>query len=194
MSLLRAFLASEIPLSLQDAVESATAGLCTKLGSDLIRWVPVHNMHLTLKFLGDISPANLDLIKQMLTTEAPQHRAFDVEVEGLGAYPSSRRPRVLWVGLNAPAALISLQHSIETATARLGYASEERGFSPHLTIGRVRQNASAADLQKIRAALGETKVGSLGTVHVAAVHLFKSELHPSGSIYTKLFSAPLGKT
>jgi 2'-5' RNA ligase len=90
--------------------------------------------------------------------------------------------------------LLSLQHAIETATARLGYASEERGFSPHLTIGRVRQNVSTMDLQKIRAALEEAKVGRLGTAHVDAVHLFKSELHPNGSVYTKLFSAPLGKT
>lgn len=193
MSLLRAFLASEIPLSLQDAIESATSGLCKKLGPDLIRWVPVHNIHLTLKFLGDVSPSNLDLIKQMLMTEAAQHQAFDVEIAGLGSYPTPRRPRVLWVGLNAPAALISLQRAIETSTARLGYASEERGFSPHLTIGRVRQNASAADLQKIRAALEETKIGSLGTAHVDAVHLLKSELRPNGSVYTKLFSAPLGK-
>jgi 2'-5' RNA ligase len=194
MSLLRAFLASEIPPSLQDAVESATSGLCKKLGPDLIRWVPARNIHLTLKFLGDVSPSNLDLIKQMLMTEAAQHPAFDVEVEGFGSYPTSRRPRVLWVGLNAPAALISLQHAIEAATARLGYASEERGFSPHLTIGRVRQNVSPPDLQKIRAALEETKVGRLGTARVDAVHLFKSELLPNGSVYTKLFSASLGKT
>jgi 2'-5' RNA ligase len=136
----------------------------------------------------------LDLIKQMLMTEAAQHPAFDVEVEGFGSYPTSRRPRVLWVGLNAPAALISLQHAIEAATARLGYASEERGFSPHLTIGRVRQNVSPPDLQKIRAALEDTKVGRLGTARVDAVHLFKSELLPNGSVYTKLFSASLGKT
>ena len=91
----------------------------------------------------------------MLTTEAAQLRPFEMRVEGFGSYPTSRRPRVLWVGLNAPAALASLQHAIEAATSRLGYPSEEREFSPHLTIGRVRQNVSAADLQKIRTALEE---------------------------------------
>ncbi len=191
MTLLRAFLASEFPGSLQDAIQKATSDLRKTLGDDLVRWVPTHNIHLTLKFLGDVSPANLDLIKQMLATEAAQYSAFDVDVEGIGSFPNSRRPRVIWVGLNAPAALASLQHSIETGAARLGYESEERGFSPHLTIGRVRQNASSSDVQKIRAALEATKVGKLGTAHINAVHLFKSDLQPTGSVYTKLFSAPL---
>ncbi|SRR5581483_1624357 len=192
MGPLRAFLASELPASLQDAIQSATSGLRKTLGDDLIRWVPAHNVHLTLKFLGDVSASNLDLIKQMLTREAAQFPAFDLDVEGIGSYPTSRRPRVLWVGLSAPASLISLQRAIETAASRLGYETEERGFSPHLTIGRVRQTASAAELQKIRSALEETKVGKIGSVRVEAVHLFKSDLLPTGSIYTKLFSAPLG--
>lgn len=192
MGLLRAFLASELSPSLQDAIQSTTSGLRQALGSDLIRWVPARNIHLTLKFLGDVSPANLDLIKQMLAREAAQYPAFDLQVEGIGSYPTSRRPRILWVGLNAPASLASLQRAIETAAARLGYESEDRGFSPHLTIGRVRQNASAAELQKIRAALEGTTIGRIGSVRVDALHLFKSDLQPTGSVYTKLFSAPLG--
>ena len=191
MSLLRAFLASELPSALQDAIQKTTANLHKTLGDDLVRWVPAHNIHLTLKFLGDVSQTNLDLIKQMLATEAAQYQSFDVQVEGIGSFPNARRPRVIWVGLNAPAALASLQHSIETAAARLGYESEERGFSPHLTIGRVRQNVSSSDVQKIRVALEAAKVGNLGTAHINAVHLFKSDLQPTGSVYTKLFSAPL---
>jgi len=194
MTLLRAFLASEIPPPLQDEIQAATVDLRQRLGDELIRWVPPRNIHLTLKFLGDISPLNLDLLKQMLIAEAAQHAAFEIEIAGLGSYPTPRRPRVLWVGVHAPPALLSLQRAVETAAARLGYGSpEERAFSPHLTIGRVRQNISAADLQKVRLALGETKVGILGRARVEAIHLFKSELNPSGSVYTRLFSAPLGK-
>jgi RNA 2',3'-cyclic 3'-phosphodiesterase len=191
MGLLRAFLAAELPLPLQDLIYVATAGLHQELGNGLIRWVPPHNVHLTLKFLGDVSPSSLDLIKQMLLTEASQFTAFEVQVDGLGSYPNLRRPRVLWVGLKAPAALASLQRSIEAAASRLGYEPEERGFSPHLTIGRVRQTASAAELQKIRTALEETRLGLLGSARVDAIHLFKSELRPEGSVYTRLFSAPL---
>lgn len=191
MGLLRAFLASELPDTLQNAIDTATANLRRSLRVDLVRWVPPRNIHLTLKFLGDVSPSSLDLIKQMLLTEASLFPAFDVQVEGLGCYPNARRPRVLWVGLNAPPELASLQRSIEAAAARLGYESEERSFSPHLTIGRVRQNASAADLHDIRSALEATPVGLLGKARVEAIHLFRSELRPEGSSYTRLFSAPL---
>lgn len=193
MSLLRAFIAAELPPTLQDSIHNATADLRETLDNGLIRWVPAHNVHLTLKFLGDVSASSLDLIKQMMVTEASQFPAFDMQVEGLGCYPNIRRPRVLWVGLKAPAELASLQRGIETAAARLGYESEEREFSPHLTIGRVRQNASSGDVHKIRTGMESCRVGSLGTAHVDAVHLFKSELRPEGSIYSKLFSAPLQK-
>lgn len=193
MSLLRAFVAIEIPPQLQDDIQNATADLQKKLGADLIRWVALRNVHLTLKFLGDVSPVNIDLIKQMLTREASQYQPFDMQVEGLGTFPNLRRARVLWVGLLAPPALASLQRGIETAAARLGYTAEERDFSAHLTIGRVRQNTSAADLLKIRTALEETKIGHLGHVLVDAIHLFKSDLQPTGSVYTKLFSASLRK-
>ncbi len=194
MGLLRAFIASELPPALQESIYTATAGLRHALRDGLIRWVPAHNVHLTLKFLGDVSPSSLDLITQMLVTEASEFPAFDVSVEGLGCYPNARRPRVLWVGLKAPAELASLQRAIEAAAARLGYESEDRDFSPHLTIGRVRQNTSSGDLLKIRAAVEECHVGLLGSARVEAVHLFKSELRPEGSIYTRLFSAPLQKS
>jgi RNA 2',3'-cyclic 3'-phosphodiesterase len=191
MGLLRAFLASELPAALQNAIYNATASLRNVLLGDLIRWVPPQNVHLTLKFLGDVSPSSLELIMQMMVAEASQFSAFNVEVEGLGCYPSPKRPRVLWVGLKAPAELGSLQRAVETAAARLGYEPEERGFSPHLTIGRVRQNASSAALHNIRTAVENTQVGMLGRARVDAVHLYRSELRSDGSIYTRLFSAPL---
>jgi 2'-5' RNA ligase len=123
----------------------------------------------------------------------PQFKRFDVLVEGFGAFPSNRKPRVLWLGLVAPPALASLHHELDVATSRLGYASEERGFSPHLTIGRVRQGAASAGLQRVRDQLEKTAVGALGSLHVGAVHLFKSELQPSGSVYTKLHTAELAQ-
>jgi RNA 2',3'-cyclic 3'-phosphodiesterase len=191
MGLLRAFLASEVPAPLQDAIEASTRLLRRSLGSNAVRWVPAHNIHLTLKFLGDISESNLALVKQLLITEVAQFPAFDVQIEGIGSFPNSRRPRVIWVGLTAPSTLAALQHSIDAFATRLGYGSEEHGFSPHLTIGRIRQNVSPPDLQRIRSVLEETKIGHLGTCRVKAVYLFKSELQAEGSIYTKLFSAPL---
>lgn len=194
MGLLRAFIAIELPQHLQEAIEKQTTRLRQVLGTDLIRWVPAQNMHLTLKFLGDIASTHVDFLKQLLTREATQHSQFDLQIGGLGSYPNSRRPRVLWVGLHAPANLTSLQKSIEAGTTRLGYEQEERAFSPHLTIGRVRQNISPSELPKIRAAMDNIQLGNIGTARVDSVHLIKSELQPNQSIYTKLFSAPLSKT
>ncbi|MEW6029289.1 MAG: RNA 2',3'-cyclic phosphodiesterase [Chloroflexota bacterium] len=193
MSLLRAFIAIEIPHSILDAIQKETAALQRAVGA-AVRWVPCPNLHLTLKFLGDVSPANLDLLTQMLAAEAAAHRPFDLQVGGLGSFPTPRRPRVIWIGLSAPAALESLQRGIEAASARLGYAAEDKPFSPHLTIGRVKQQAASAELQAIRAALEKTKIGDLGAARVETVHLFKSDLRPTGAEYTRLFSAPLGAT
>ncbi len=191
MELLRAFLAAELPSTIQDRIEAATADLHERLGSELIRWVPSRNIHLTLKFLGEVSATNMRLIMDLLTARAAQYDPFEVVVGGFGAYPSARRPRVLWIGLRAPAELAELQRDIEAATARLGYSGEARGFSPHLTIGRVRQNASSVDLQTIRAEIEGIDVANMGTFRVEAIHLFKSDLNPRGSVYTRLHSAPL---
>ena len=191
MSLLRAFIALEIPPEIHQAIEQETAPIRAALNASLVRWVPVDNIHLTLKFLGDVSPANIELLSQMLSVEVGQHQSFEMGFAELGAFPNPRRPRVIWIGIQAPAALEALQHGIEAAAATLGYPAEKRPFSPHLTIGRVKQNVNSAGMQKIRTALEETEVGSLGTIRVTAIHLFKSDLKPTGAVYTRLFSAPL---
>lgn len=193
MSLLRAFIAIEIPQGIHQAIEKQAAPVRAAINPSLVRWVPVENIHLTLKFLGDVSPANLEMLEQMLCAEVGHHSSFELEFGGLGAFPTPKRPRVIWIGVQAPAGLEALQHGIEAATATLGYPDEQRPFSPHLTIGRVKQNVGSAGMQQIRNALEGTKVGSLGTARVTGVYLFKSDLKPSGAVYTKLFSAPLGK-
>ena len=101
---------------------------------------------------------------------------------------------MIWIGLDAPPALAALQRGVDAAAAQLGYPREERPFSPHLTIGRVAQTASASDLQHIRSALEATKVGILGTVRVQAIHIFKSDLQPGGSVYTLLYTLPMKST
>jgi 2'-5' RNA ligase len=191
MGLLRAFIAVEIPPEIYKAIENETAPLRAVLDASIVRWVPTGNIHLTLRFLGDVSPANVEMLSQLLAVEVSLHERFTIKFGGLGAFPNPRRPRVLWIGIQAPAALEALRHGIEAAAATLGYPGEKRPFSPHLTIGRLKQNAGPAGTQKIRNALEETKVGPLGKAQVNAVHLFKSDLKPTGAVYTRLFSAPL---
>src|SRR5574341_1270756 len=178
MSLLRAFIAVEIPSELQRMVYKETASLRNAIGG-LVRWVLPGNMHLTLKFLGNISSTNIDILTQMMCAEADSCQPFVMQVGGLASFPSLKRPRVIYIGLQAPAELETLQHGIESATTRLGYEPEERSFSPHLTIGRVRQNVSTSDQQKIRRALEETQIDSLGTAGVDSVHLYNSDLKPT---------------
>lgn len=190
MTLLRAFIAVEIPLSIRQAILDQTEFLRAALGS-IVRWVPLDNMHLTLKFIGDVSPANVDMLSQMLINETTGCEPFSMDIGGLGSFPTPRRARVIWVGIRAPTALASLQRGLESAAARLGYEEEARPFSPHLTIGRVRQQVSASEQQQVRAALEKAQVSALGVAEVTAVHLFKSDLKSSGAEYTRLFSAPL---
>ncbi len=193
MSLLRAFIAVEIPLEIRQAIQSATSALRKGTGA-LVRWVPVENMHLTLIFLGDISQANVDMLTQMMRAEADSCPSFDIHLMGVGSFPSPKRPRVIYIGIQAPAGLEALQRGLESASRRLGYESDAkggRGFSPHLTIGRVKQHVMGSDQQTIRRALEEMRIDSLGTARVDSVHLYKSDLKPAGSVYTRLFSAVL---
>jgi len=193
MSRLRAFIAVEIPLDIRVDIEHATSNLRRDTGS-LIRWVAVENMHLTLKFLGDIPTANMEVLTQMIRAEADSFNCFDIHLTGIGSFPNPKRPRVIYIGIQAPAELEAFQRQLESATRRLGYNSEERAFAPHLTIGRVRQNIPQDDQQKIRRALEASKIDSPGTAKVNSVHLYKSDLKPTGPVYTKLFSAHLRKT
>jgi len=192
--MLRSFTAIRLPAEIQQAIAQSTSGLQRALPKPLVRWVPVQNIHLTLKFFGDVSPANLEQLAEALQAEAAGHAAFPVSVGGLGAFPNPRRARILWIGLEAPAGLAALQRGLESAAARMGYEAENRPFSPHLTIGRVGQSVTAADLQKIRSALEGTAVGQLGTFQVEAVSIFKSDLQPGGSVYTQLHSLAMKKS
>jgi 2'-5' RNA ligase len=191
MNHIRAFIAIDLPPAIQETLDKQTTRLRQILGDDLVRWVPTHNMHLTLKFLGSLPLLHLDFIKQMLAQAAESNPQFDLQISGLGSFPNSKRPRVLWAGIHAPTGLTSLQKMIEDGATRLGYNKEERPFSLHLTLARVRQGISAQGLHKISTALSTFQLGKIGIARVDSVHLYQSDLHSEGSVYTKLFSATL---
>ncbi|MBN8581780.1 MAG: RNA 2',3'-cyclic phosphodiesterase [Anaerolineae bacterium] len=191
MNPVRAFIALEIPQLIQESIEKQTTRLRLELGNDLVRWVPTHNMHLTLKFLGDVASPHMEFIKSMLNQIAETHTGFDLQIGSIGSFPNLKRPRVIWVGIYAPAGLAPLQKSIEERTVRLGYEKEERPFSPHLTLGRVRQRLTAQETQKISNTLSTIQLGKIGTARVNSLHLYQSDLNSEGSIYTKLFSTSL---
>ena len=191
MSVIRAFIAIDLTPEIVQHLEQVSTQLKKRLEGVPVRWVPVDNIHLTLKFLGDVSLANVEMLKKILQTEVDGHHAFEISVGGLGAYPSPRRPRVVWVGVEAPTELAAVQSGVENAMARLGYAREERPFSPHLTLGRVSRNAVGRDERLIGESIEAIKLGFLGVARVNEVHLYKSDLHPNGAVYTRLFTAAL---
>lgn len=191
MSVIRAFIAIDLTPDVRRQLDQVSAQLRQALPGTPVRWVPAANIHLTLKFLGDVSLSSLDMLKNMVQTEVAAHRPFDVSVGGLGAFPNPKHCRVVWIGIEAPAELNSLQHGIDASMATLGYSREERPFSAHLTLGRVSRNATSKDAHALAGVLESTRIGFLGMVTVESIHLFKSDLHPTGSVYTRLFSANL---
>jgi 2'-5' RNA ligase len=137
MSVIRAFIAVDLPSDVQDCLEQISAKLKDQIGEKSVRWVSVPNIHLTLKFLGDVSENNLDVLKEIISAEAALQKPMEFSVGRLGAFPKMVRPRVVWVGVEAPSDLLMLQRGIETRTAKVGYPKDRRKFSPHLTLGRV---------------------------------------------------------
>jgi 2'-5' RNA ligase len=191
MSVIRAFIAIELSPEIIRRLDQISQELKGRLINVPIRWVPAENIHLTLKFLGDVSISNLEMLTKILCDVVSTHHSFEISAGGMGAFPKIHQPRVIWIGLEVPPELLAIQHNLELETARLGYAREERPFSPHLTLGRVSRNATPAEIQKIAKVLETTKVGFLGATRVRTVYIFRSDLSPSGANYTRIFPAPL---
>ncbi len=189
MSVVRSFIAVSLSAELRTKLAQIEDSL-TDLMPDLpVRWVPAANIHLTLKFLGDVSVKNIPMMEKILLTEAASTKPFELSIGGFGVFPNISRPRVLWVGVEAPEELSSLQRRIEGEAARLGYAPDNRPFSPHLTLGRVSRSADAREVRGISSALRNYKLGFIGATHIKSVNLYRSDLQPGGAVYTKMFSA-----
>lgn len=191
MSVIRAFIAIELPREVQNCLDQVSQELQKRLENVPVKWVSVEKIHVTLKFLGNVSIKNMDILKNTMQQVISRHKSFEVSIGGLGAFPKIHNPRVIWVGLESPTELASLQQDIETETSKLGYSQEKRPFSPHLTLGRVSRNALSKDMHVIADVLASYRVGFLGVANIKEVHLFQSQLKPQGAIYTRLFTVPL---
>jgi 2'-5' RNA ligase len=191
MTTVRAFIAIDLPEILQERLRALDSKLRPQFEGLPIHWVPVKDIHLTLKFLGDVSQDNLESITEVLHSECATAAPFEVHVEGLGLFPNAQRPRVIWVGVSGGEPMLSLQERLETGVAQLGYPPERRPFSPHLTLGRIQRKADARQKKQVADIIAQHEVGLLGTAVVDEVALFKSELNPDGAVYTKLAVARL---
>lgn len=150
-----------------------------------VRWVDPAGVHLTLQFLGEAAETSAPALLEALAglPAAP----FALGLEGLGAFPDLRRPRVLWVGLGGDlAALARLQAAVLAATAPLGFAPEARPFRPHLTLGRVRQDAGPEERRAVGRAVGHAAPPAPLSWEAGAPTLYQSTLTPAGAVYTAL--------
>lgn len=189
MNVIRSFIAMDIPDEILNQLDQAAKALKKRLTGLPIRWVPVGNIHLTIKFLGNVSTTNIEIVERILESQASQFQPFEVSVGGLGAFPSTHRPRVIWIGIKTTDDMADFKRSIDLEVARLGYNREKREFSPHLTLGRISRNANLNELLQIGDILSKVKIGFLGATRIKEIHLYKSTLEPSGATYSKLFTA-----
>lgn len=188
---IRTFIAVDLPSSVLEALGQISAQLQSKLPDTAVRWVNVEKMHLTLKFLGDVSLENIGMVERILKSEAAKRPVMEIGIGRIGAFPKMRHPRVIWIGVEAPSELFDLRRGIEDGVARLGYNYDKYEFTPHLTLGRISRKASATDVRNVGNVLHDYHVGFLGVARIDAVHLYRSDLHPDGATYTRLFSANL---
>ena len=191
MSLIRAFIAVELPAEVKKELSELEAQL-KKNSPPMVRWVDPNNIHITLKFLGEIPEESIDELMLAMEEGAKGIKTFNLEVSGVGAFPNMERAQVVWVGVRGDLAQISrLQKNIEANTEQLGYPRENRGFTPHLTVGRMRNEASSNERQRLGKLLTETMFTATNKITVSAVNLMRSQLSSSGAIYTCLGSVKL---
>jgi 2'-5' RNA ligase len=153
-----------------------------------VGWVRVEGIHLTLKFLGNVSPGSIEEIKSELARVASQTGPIRIEPAGCGAFPAIKSPRVIWIGLRGQIGPLSeLARQVETALVPLGFKPEDRPFKPHLTVGRVRGRQRLQALQEILLAHRDFTAEPFDASQVV---LYKSELRPDGARYSPLFKAP----
>jgi len=190
MSVLRAFIAVDLPKDLHQKIKNVSDEVQEILAGKPVRWVAVPKIHLSIKFLGDVSEKNIPMISGLIQAEADKHKVFELSIGGFGVFPNLTRPRVIWVGVEAEEELFHLQHGIEGEMTRLGYPPDVRKFNPHLTLGRVSRNAAPPEIREISELLRNFKVGFLGAARISEIALFRSDLKPGGAVYTRLFTAP----
>lgn len=176
----RAFIALELSPPVRSAIAALMADLRDRFAG--LRWVRPESVHLTLRFLGDSSPAQIDGLRDSLAPLAARCPRAGAVFRGLGLFPERDRPSVLWLGVELPEPLVALQAGCEAAAVAAGFPGEPRPFSPHLTLGRWRDRAARPELPAV----------DLGTIELHTLVLLRSELRPEGALYTELQRFDLG--
>ncbi|MBI1883300.1 MAG: RNA 2',3'-cyclic phosphodiesterase [Chlamydiae bacterium] len=178
---MRLFIAIEIPEKVKEAIDVALADLKNSVSK--VRWVPKENLHLTLKFLREVNPHQVDAIKSSVAQALQQSdlSSFEMEFTGLGAFPNLNRPSVIWIGLSKGGdALLKLAEILESKLENLGFEREKGAFSPHLTIGRVKDDQKVEGFGERASRFDKTSFAS-HSIHV--ISFMQSFLSRAGASY-----------
>ena len=188
----RCFVAVELPAEARRCIGALAAGL-RETGVRGLRPVNPDGVHLTLKFLGDVSTSTVGEVSSALEAAAAAAQPFDLDLRGVGGFPDMRRPRVLWVGVGGDLdALQRLYESVESALAPLGFPPEGRAFTPHLTLARLRDGTSTEERARAGAVLASLAWEEGASAPVGGVSLMRSTLGPGGAVYARLRWVGLG--
>jgi RNA 2',3'-cyclic 3'-phosphodiesterase len=188
----RLFVALEIPCAVRDHLASlieelrAADAAATK---NKARWVRAENLHVTLKFIGNVDAEKLDAIRAALA-EVSAGGAVELRFRGLGFFPNEKRPRVLWAGIVTSPNLAPLAAGIDARLEKMGVQRESREFAPHLTLARFDPPGIT---EKLRAAARENSAREFGAVRTGEFHLFESKTRLTGAEYTRLSSFSFAK-
>lgn len=184
---MRAFLAIPFPVELRNRVGALQRALM-RADAD-VRWIPPGNLHLTLKFLGEIGEEDPARISELLRPEIARYGPLDLHFEGVGRFPKGGPPRVIWVGCGGEISKLSgLAQLAERAATLIGIPEEQRPFSPHLTIGRVKSGRNRDSLLRAMGARADEVIGPL---RVDRVRLYRSTLTPKGAVHDVAEEYPL---
>ncbi len=187
MSSVRVFLAIPLPQQLKAAIQTLQNNLRSQMAG--VRWVRPENLHLTLHFFGEVEQETLEKIKVSVLSVKGCNRPFMIEVKGLGAFPNRRRPRILWLGLDPKDQLRQVYENCRQSLQQAGVTTELRPYSPHLTIGRLRQPKSGlTDLTGLDSSIGSAVIGRFAADRLV---LFESRLQPGGAEHIPLLTVSL---
>lgn len=181
---MRLFIGLDVPWQIRRNLELVLEHLKPKAE---IAWSPLGNLHVTTKFVGDWPDERVSELKAALSAVA-RPGELKIAIRGIGWFPNPHQPRVLYAGIQGPPEFAALAAATESVCAELGIAAERRDFRPHLTLARVRVPKPLFELKRAIAELPDDRFGEFQSTEF---HLYKSELRPSGSIYTKLASYTL---
>jgi 2'-5' RNA ligase len=183
---MRTFIAVELPEDIKKQIEVLQAPL--KKTNAFVSWVKPGNIHITLKFLGEVAEEKIDEVFSATEAALRDVKGFKMNLKGMGAFPDLRRPRVIWVGGGkGEEELSGMAARIEDELKKIGYPKEKRKFSAHFTVGRVK---SPKNIQKLMEMV-QSKDFETEDIEVNEVTVMKSQLNPAGAIYTPLKKIPL---